>query len=243
MEATVWGHKHRQFYRFSEVINGCGISCTGLDNCILSGLIRVHTWMYPVCVYKLTEVQHGSQILYQKEDAVVEGYAAVSADDYRRTLQQGCVAIRNFSYEDDLYCLRWGIPDVSVSMDDLVILAEEKEKIHQYLEQQGCADDVIGMLKPVKSDIGTTFDPAFRHVFFQGRDYTFGIMQAAVIRRLYEAAKTENPWMEGKQLLKEAGSASFNLKNVFSKHKYWRELIISDMRGQYRLNEDFPTEE
>ncbi len=84
----MWGHKHRQFYRFSEVINGCGISCTGLDNCILSGLIRVHTWMYPVCVYKLTEVQHGSQILYQKEDAVVEGYAAVSADDYRRTFGQ-----------------------------------------------------------------------------------------------------------------------------------------------------------
>ncbi len=237
----MWGHKHRQFYRFKEIIDGCGISRTGLDNCILSGLIRVHAWQYPVCVYKVTEVQCGSQILYQREETVLEGYAAINTEDYRRILQSGCSSVRHFVNDDGAYCLRWGIPDIFIRMDDLVILAEEKQKIDEYLEQQAGADHVIGMLKPSLSE-GTTFDPAFRHVLFQGREYVFGPMQAMVVRKLFEASQSGNPWVAGKQLLQGAGSNSFNLKNIFTRQRHWRDLIISDGRGLYRLHEDFPIE-
>lgn len=239
----MWGHIHRQFYRFSEVIERCGISRTGLDNCILSGVIRVHTWMYPACVYKVTEVQHGSQILFQKEDTVVEGYVAVSASDYRRILQKGKVCIRSFSNEEGMYCLRWGNPDVAVRMDDLVILTSEKEKIDQYIKQQEGADYVIGMLKPAPSETKTTFDSTFEHVHFKGHDYVFGDIQAKIVKKLYEAAQSGHPWVHGQRLLQEAGSLSFKLKNMFSAQKHWRDLIVSDGRGKYRLHEDFPLDE
>ncbi len=237
----MWGHKHRQFYRFSEVINGCGISRTGLDNCILSGLINVHVWLYPVCVYKITEVQHGTQMLLQKEEATLEGYAAVNQNDYRRLLQNNIANVRHFTTDDGQYYLRCGSPDVTVRMDEVVILASEKEKINAYLEQQAGADHVIGMLSPAREE-GTTFDPAFRQVRFQGREFTFGPIQSTIVRKLYEAAKSGNPWMSGKQLLQDAGSASFHLKNIFTRQLYWRELIISNARGLYRLHEDFPIE-
>lgn len=241
MEGAVWGHIHRQFYRFSEVVDGCGISRTGLDNCILSGVIRVHAWMYPACVYKVTEVQHGAQVLFQKEDTVVEGYVAVSSSDYRRILQKEKACIRSFSNEDGMYCLRWGHPDVTIRMDDLVILASEKDKIDQYLKQQAGADHVIGMLKPTSAeDEKTTFDPTFQHVRFKGFDFVFGDIQAKIVKRLYEAAQSGHPWLPGQRTLIEVGSTSFKLKNMFARQKHWRELIVSDGRGQYRLHEDFP---
>ena len=236
----MWGHIHRQFYRFSEVVEGCGISRTGLDNCILSGVIRVHAWMYPSCVYKVTEVQHGSQVLFHKEDTVVEGYVAVSSSDYRRILQKGKACIRSFSNDDGMYCLRWGHPDATICMDDLVILASEKKKIDQYLKQQAGADHVIGMLKPEPSETPATFDATFVHVHFKGRDFVFGEKQAKIVRGLYEAAQSGHPWITGQKLLQRANSFSFKMKNIFARQKYWRELIISDGRGQYRLHEDFP---
>ncbi len=236
----MWGHIHRQFYRFSEVVEGCGISRTGLDNCILSGVIRVHAWMYPACVYKVTEVQHGAQVLFQKEDTVVEGYVAMSSSDYRRILQKGKACVRSFSNDDGLYCLRWGHPDVTIRMEDLVILASEKMKIDQYLKQQAGADHVIGMLKPEEPEKPTTFDKTFTHVHFKGRDFVFGVKQAKMVKALYEAAQSGHPWVTGPDLLDLAESESFKLKNVFARQKYWRELITSDGRGGYRLHEDFP---
>lgn len=238
----MWGHIHRQFYRFSEVIDGCGISRTGLDNCILSGVIRVHTWMYPAPVYKVTEVRHGSQVLFQKEDTVVEGYVCISASDYRRILQKDNACISSFSNDDGMYCLRWGNPDIGVRMDDLVILASEKKKIEQYIKQQAGADHVIGMLKPADTEEKTTFDVTFQHVSFKGYNFVFGEIQSKMVKMLYEAAKTDNPWVHGQVLLKKAGSLSFKPKNIFSRQPNWRELIVSDRRGQYRLHEDFPVD-
>ncbi len=236
----MWGHKERVFYRFSEVINGCGISAAGLDNCILSGLIRVHTWFYPVCVYQIKEVRCGSQVLLQTQESVIEGYVALETNDYRRILQRGRAGLRIFSIDDEKYCLRCGLSDIEVNMDDLVILASEKEKIDHYLEQQTRADHTIGMLSSTDIKADTTFDPALRHVTFRGREYAFGAKQALIVRLLYEAAKAGDPWQNGKKLLKDAGSESFHLRSVFSRQAHWRELIMSDGRGLYRLHEDFP---
>lgn len=237
----MWGFKERQFYRFSEVINGCGISETGLDNCILSGLIRVHTWLFPTCVYQVKEVQSGTQVLWQTQESTTEGYIAVEVNDYRRMLQKGQANIRSFYKGEDKYCLHCHAPDIEVRLDDLVILASEKDKLDQYLEQQSRADHAIGMLSPAVRKSETSFDKDFRHVTFRGRKFTFGVMQALIVQKLYEAAVAGDPWLHGKQLLQDVGSESFNLRSIFSRQLFWRELITSNGRGLYRLHEDFPT--
>jgi len=236
----MWGFKDRIFYRFSEVIDGCGISPAGLDNCILSGLIRVHAWIYPVCVYEVREVTCEAQVLLQKSETFLEGYVALLPNDYRRILQRGQAAVREFSTgEDSRYFLRCGAPDVEIRLEDLVILAAEKQKLDHYIKQQSRADHSIGMLS-ASGTPAAAFDPSFRHITFRGHRYCFGVMQASIVKKLYEMAKAGDPWQHGKKLLEEVGSESFNLRSIFSRQPSWRDLIVSDGRGLYRLHPDFP---
>ena len=68
-----------------------------------------------------------------------------------------------------------------------------------------------------------------------GQEYRFGEIQAKVIKRLWQAREELCPWMYGKRILADIGSASYRLKSVFNHNKYWRRIIMSDGHGKYRL--------
>jgi hypothetical protein len=85
----------------------------------------------------------------------------------------------------------------------------------------------------------SAIDPTYRIVRINDRDYRFGETQARVLRLLSEAAYKGEPWQNGKHLLRLAGSQSFSLSNLFKRHSVWRELVLSNKRGFYRLNERF----
>ena len=76
----------------------------------------------------------------------------------------------------------------------------------------------------------------FAEVFFDGRTYRFGPCQARVVHILHEASKTDSPWLHGKAVLGRAGSSCTRMADLFKAKKAWRELILSDGRGKYRLN-------
>ena len=82
-------------------------------------------------------------------------------------------------------------------------------------------------------------DTSFRHVRFRETDFIFGPIQSIILQELYKAGQSGYPWQNGKILLRKAGSGSFNLRSVFSRHPAWGILVISDRRGLYRLSEDF----
>lgn len=71
---------------------------------------------------------------------------------------------------------------------------------------------------------------------WNGREYTFGLMQAKIIKRLWQAREDGTPWVHGKYLLSESGSGSDRIKNIFSRNQNWRRLIVSDRKGKYKLN-------
>jgi hypothetical protein len=75
----------------------------------------------------------------------------------------------------------------------------------------------------------------FSEVVLRGRAFRFRGIQAAVVQRLHEHAEEGRPWVSGKQLLREAGSQSLRLVDVFKRHRDWRDLIESDGCGAYRL--------
>jgi hypothetical protein len=62
-----------------------------------------------------------------------------------------------------------------------------------------------------------------------------GVVQAQVVRTLHAAALTDQPWLDGKRLLCEAGATSMRMSDVFKSKTGWRDLIVSDRRGRYRL--------
>ena len=71
---------------------------------------------------------------------------------------------------------------------------------------------------------------------FNDRDYHFGDVQAKILEMLHDASRSRNPWVHGKTLIYESGSQAIRLRDIF-KHKHdWRNIIISNDRGYYRLN-------
>ena len=76
----------------------------------------------------------------------------------------------------------------------------------------------------------------FSCLLWCGQEYTFGEMQAKVIKRLWQAREDGQPWVYGKRILKDIGATTDRIKNIFSHHKYWRRIIQSDNKGKYKLN-------
>ena len=70
---------------------------------------------------------------------------------------------------------------------------------------------------------------------YHGKSYVYGFVQSKIIKQLYDAAKDGRIWIYGKTLLKNAGSTSYRLGDVFRPHKEWMELIKSNKQGLYRL--------
>ncbi len=89
----------------------------------------------------------------------------------------------------------------------------------------------------LKSGAAIEHTADYREVWFRGQCYRFGALQSVVIRRLHEASRTDRPWVSGKTLLKNTGSAdsASKLANLFRRHEAWQTLLISNGRGDYRL--------
>lgn len=80
----------------------------------------------------------------------------------------------------------------------------------------------------------------FSEIVRDGRTFRFRGVQANIVRHLHEAAELGTPWVAGKQLLRQAGSHSTRLVDVFKRHPDWRDLIESDGCGAYRLRLAIP---
>jgi hypothetical protein len=172
-----------------------------------------------------------------------EGYVRMSEHQCGRIFRQGWITLREFAALDgeQKFRLPESSDDLIVNTDDLVILEAERKRMEaQY----------PGLVIPLRSSeeenphvaagpVANAIDPTYRIVRVKDRDYRFGETQARVLRLLSDAARKGEPWQSGKYLLRLAGSQSFSLSNLFKRHAVWRELVISNKRGFYRLNERF----
>ena len=76
----------------------------------------------------------------------------------------------------------------------------------------------------------------FTCVRWHGAAYTFGPMQARIVRVLWEAWERGVPDVDQRWLLNEAGSDSDRLLDVFRGHPAWGAMIAGGaVRGTYRL--------
>jgi hypothetical protein len=65
-------------------------------------------------------------------------------------------------------------------------------------------------------------------------EFKFGQLQAAVVRALHEASRTDDPWRNGKALLAEIRAQTRSLGDLFRRHQNWH-LLIENYMGKYRL--------
>ncbi len=76
----------------------------------------------------------------------------------------------------------------------------------------------------------------FSYILLNGKEHIFGETQAKIIKSLYIAYESGNPWKYGKCLLAECGAGSERIHSVFKGKNNWQEVILSDHRGRFRLN-------
>lgn len=124
-----------------------------------------------------------------------------------------------------------------LAIDDVLILCKDKLSLEKEL---GFFDKKA---KVKSADIRHNIDDFFIEELpngytkfsYHGKNYVYGFVQSKIIKQLYDAAKDGRIWIYGKTLLKNAGSTSYRLGDVFRPHKEWMELIKSNKQGLYRL--------
>lgn len=76
----------------------------------------------------------------------------------------------------------------------------------------------------------------FTCIMWHGKEIKFGVTQGKIIEMLWKAREKGDPWVYGKRLLTAIGSDADRLRSLFHHHKYWKEIILSDYKGKYKLN-------
>jgi hypothetical protein len=79
----------------------------------------------------------------------------------------------------------------------------------------------------------------FKAFRWEGRSYRFTNLQACFLHRLHGAGLTGQPWLNGKGLLADIGSALVKPGDLFRRKPQWRDIVDHDQRGNYRLQPSF----
>lgn len=111
-----------------------------------------------------------------------------------------------------------------VLMGDLVVNEAERqrfEQLHPNLMRPRATED------------------CFRSFRWADRSYSFTSLQARFLHRLHDAGLTGQPWLNGKCLLAEIGSALVKPGDLFRRKQGWRDIVEHDQRGNYRLQPSF----
>jgi len=229
----------RVFYSLKDIEFLWGVSSSEVSQWLMHGDLNASVWLPLMSLYRVTEKLEENRIIEEKELCHKEGYMKVCRHDCRNLFRYGKTELRTFASGrgQHSYVMPKNGLGFFVKASELIILEEERQRFEQGYEGLVRRQDLreVGLKCVSRSQ---NFDATFKTVFYEGKYYQFGDIQAAVLQKLYETASSQNPWANGKRLLAEVGSQSLHVANVF-KRRVWKELITSDGRGRYRLNEAF----
>ena len=119
---------------------------------------------------------------------------------------------------------------MTVRRDELIVTRDERDRFER---DHGTAADAGA---PATTDVWHSDD--FTSVRVASEWHSFGPKQAAVLRLLKAAGESDNPWRDGKRLLDEADAATMRLIDLFKRKPAWRQFVLADGKGRYRLNPD-----
>lgn len=227
--------KARDYYYIPELCNKWHIEPTELEYLIENAALVAHFYLLGL------EVEYG---YFERtadgrchnvpcEVKKVRGLCPLKPDDCRKIFRRGKTVIDSFACsESNAYCHINKKNGLKVLNSDIVITAKnisQFERSHHFQNEHFLPDTKLHA-----DDL--YHENNYTYVKLGDEEFKFGMIQARVIRLLHEASKTSNPWIYGKILLSEAGSRSQKLCDLFKRQKNWKQIILSDGKGAYRLN-------
>lgn len=257
----------REIYSIQEVADSCNISRYDIKDFALHEKFTFHVWVPKMAVFECEQIEVGNQVLLGRTEKLHEGYLPLYASDVRKLLKYQKVNIRAFPNDDqdsEIH-IHPGSPDIEVFKSDIVILKSEAAKLKTYLKEMTVKDNTIKTLGridqlinkkssilqglqnkeaynlvPVNGDKPeTTYDELFQSVYFKGEHFSFGPLQAEIIKLLHQATLDGHPRVHFKILLEKSGAKSLYMRDVFKGKDNWQNLILSDKRGYYWLHKEF----
>lgn len=229
------GLPQKSYFHLTEIAERWGASMSDLACYTLDGLLEVSIMTITVRAEIGTFDGYDGGIFRLPEgEIVLRGPQPVVASDLWPVFRNGTGKITRFKprtatgYLD----LAEGVAPMFVRLADLLVTRAERnrfEMAHGLSFGDGYADgsqDAPGFIQRDN----------YAEVVLNGEIFRLGPMQAAIIRQLHEAARSESPWRRGKQLLIAANAQTSRMVDLFKTKPNWRSLIASDGRGAYRLN-------
>lgn len=157
-----------------------------------------------------------------------DGLLALRPGDLSAILRRGYYVVSEFKTEPGRF-LSVCPPSSPVRVEPMDLLITHTEVL-RFEEEFGLSREST---QAPTSQLQHTVD--FSEVIMDGRTFRFRGVQAAIVRQLHASALEGRPWVAGKRLLRDAGSQSTRLLDVFKRHPDWRDLIESDGCGAYSL--------
>ncbi len=259
--------RERTAYTLQETADQCYISKYDVKDFALHGKITAHVWIPLTLIEESQEVTIDNRVLIETKEKSFEGYIPLYATDVRKLIKYEKVNIRYFPGKDIgvKIHLRPGTPDVEVFKRDIVILKEDLTSLQEHLgmavtkstkgvklgqfkkfmkDRNMDIADVVGAVtsvgaRPLTAEKPASYDELYQSVYFKGEHYSFGGVQANIIKQLHEAAVKGHERVHFKILLEKSGAQSMYMRDVFKSKPNWQKLILSDKRGYYWLHEQF----
>ncbi len=229
----------RDYFYLKEVVNYWKISAIEIEYMIENAHLTACFFLLNVEIeyggYEKTA--DGKACLIPYERNYCRGLYPLMPDDCRKIFRRGSTKISCFHVPDpNEYCRIAKSDGLKIMREDLVVTIDEKIRCEAAFgmgSEHSTKPTKISVL-PVQKHFLHEND--YRHVEYENLMFEFGMIQAKVVGILHAASQTDHPWVHCKRLLDKAGSGSPRVRDLFKSKKGWRDLILSDGKGNYRLN-------
>jgi hypothetical protein len=218
------------YFTLKEVAERWQVKMDDLAYLAENGDLRVSVRLYNVHleegIYELdTRDDHPYRI--PLDQSRFSGLQDLTACDAHKAFRYGEAQVTNFYAHGDAYVEIIEPSDsVIVQLPQLLIRREERDRIEAEHDRAG---------NSVADGIAFQHDEDFRNLRVGQLRVTLGRLQGAVVKHLYEAARSGDGWCFGKSVLAAVGSTSKRMSDVFKSKPERTLLFESDGRGRYRF--------
>jgi hypothetical protein len=220
----------KPWFRFAEIARRWGVTLTDVEDYALAERLEIRVLVADLPAESgWWEEDGGRCFRVPAEYLILNGPQPLLPSSLLEVFRCGQSEVVGFqtsppgSYLD----IRSSAGAIIVRRNDLIITREERDRFER---EHGLSDGH----EPALS--GAEHSTDFSRVRIAGEWHSFGPRQSAVLRRLKSASESEHPWVQGKTLLADSGAATMRLIDLFKRKPVWRQLIIADGKGCYRIN-------
>ena len=203
----------KEYFSVTEVAFRWQRKVKDVEYCIENGLINAHI---KVCAVKLSPVTNNNE----SEICEFTGCMRVSPEDCHILFRHNKRTISELLSKTESQKIRLIQPEkIIITKVDLLIFLDDLRKFEQKYKM-ACEQPELPLWDKNKPEsIKNLTAYSDNDMIVIGKDvYTLGHLQAKIIKELYKAASTDNPWVLGKNLLSDSGARTQHLKDLFRSH-------------------------